>query len=903
MRRRRARPAWPRLPPSSLGSPSPSPAPSSAGKLLCLVAALGAGRAGAYTLRGESGDQVMGVLASMDAILDKEAELLRRQGASSSGASRFAASASASGSGSEPGPGASFQDALAASPQCKDWCACMASQMMYETTWSVPYAPAADTDAADTFLYRQHAPDDDIWLRFDDAEGEWQWARKDDEDDAKPTGSESWRNTADLDDAKHKKEAEELPGRTGYALRMISHFYPSGVSSDQNSKATKRPTKASHPLLKSSRDCPAFHTEKDCSPAGFQTIFGLEKPADCSAICCAWDGDIIGSGGNCEQADPCEKYQGEGSDACEKAEGGKCSYSISIAAFGTKCETSPHDGAAGHRAITNPETDARVCYEQLSMDPCTCHKSQCQAQITEKWAAYALVLQREAQANADEDSLLDYFQFAMDIAGMIPGVGIFADSINCGIYVLKEAWSDAIFSAISIVPGIGDMLGSLKVAFKGSTKAFGAAKLFDNIFGHISTVVTHIDQKRSALTYFFTGSLAPIVKKALDDGVDGVKRELLKVTAQMTALAKVFMAAKHAGHALDETSEADADKQHAALAGQAARGVRALISSANPDGDVEKALKVLGWQMELLQTILALVGMVWDAKDTLTSLWQQLPGQEDEELPGLIRAPLTWIGVATPVGSHILGCISLPNGRPDPDKVKALAADAASTAMDHAAFAEKYLGDCLAPEKVKTLWEQVHGKYDETVIEVKTSEHHCDLKEEEEEEEGGGGGAILQSSLDEMSAVTGQAKVEADKAPIKATKKMASAIGPGGGGGINDDDVARINEMLGQKKSDNAITDDLFHRRHPDLGARELAPKKNPGDKVLVKEWVAIWKEVKAARKNVPAQTMFIQLFDGTLDALHGLNGAVPRREHGIRLLDAVEKRRLWRRRKALDLE
>ena len=878
-------------------------------KLFLLALALTqGGRVGAYPLRGESG-KIMDVLASIEDVLDKESALL-----TAGAASRFAKS----GTGHNTlAPGASFQDALGASPQCEDWCACMASQMMYETTWSVPYAPTADADTADTFLYRQHAPDDDIWLRFDDAKGGWQWARKEDEDDLKPMGSETWQNTANLEGAERKEQTEELPGRTGYAMRMISHFYPSGVSSDPiHGKTVKRPSTASHPLLKSSRDCSAFHTEKDCSPSGFQTIFGLDKPADCSAICCTWDGDLIGSGGECEDSDPCEKYQGQGSDACEKAENGKCSYSISIAAFGTKCETTPHDSAAGHRVITNPEIDAKVCYEHLNLDPCTCHKSQCQAQIAEKWTTYALVLQREAQANADKDSLLDYFQFAMDIAGMIPGVGIFADSINCGIYVLKEAWSDAIFSAISIVPGIGDMLGSLKVAFKGSTKAFGAARLFDNIFGHISTVVTHIDQKRSALTYFFTGSLAPIVQKALDDGVDGVKEELLKVTAQMTALAKMLMAAKKAGHALDVAGESDAGQQHAALAAQSARGVRVLISSANPNGDVEKALKVLGWQMELLQTILALVGMVWDAKDTLTSLWQQLPGQEGEELPGVIRAPLTWIGVATPVGTHILGCISLPNGRPDPEKVKVLATDAADMTIDDATFAEKHLGNCLAPEKVKTVWELVHGKYDATVIDVKTSEHHCDLKEDEEVNGGSGEGntdAALQRSFDGMSAVTGQANAEAATAQIKPTKKKESTFGPlsgsesgAEGGEVGDDgsEAARINKMLGEKKSDNAIADDIFHVRHPELGGRALAPKKNPEDKILVKEWVAISKQVKAARKNLPAaQAVFFQLFDGALDALHVMNSQVPRGEHGIRLFSAMEERRQWRQKKALDLK
>ena len=149
-----------------------------------------------------------------------------------------------------------------------------------------------------------------------------------------------------------------------------------------------------------------------------------------------------------------------------------------------------------------------------------------------------------------------------------------------------------------------------------------------------------------------------------------------------------------------------------------------------------------------------------------------------------------------------------------------------------------------------------------------------------------------------MSALTGKAKAEADKAPIKPLKK--SAFGSGSGEGDVESDVVRINEMLGQKKSDKAITDDIFHRRHPDLGGRALAPKKHPGDKVLVKEWVAIWRQVKTARKNLPVQTMFFQLFDEALDALHRMNSDVSRREHGIRLLNAVENRK-WQR-KALNL-
>lgn len=93
----------------------------------------------------------------------------------------------------------------------------------------------------------------------------------------------------------------------------------------------------------------------------------------------------------------------------------------------------------------------------------------------------------------DKDSVLDGVQLALDAAGMVPVLGAVPDLINASISVLKGDWVGAGLSILAAVPGVGDVVGGAKIAYKGakiagkvSTKsakaANAAAKSPSNVF-------------------------------------------------------------------------------------------------------------------------------------------------------------------------------------------------------------------------------------------------------------------------------------------------------------------------------------------------------------------------------------------------------------------------------------
>jgi hypothetical protein len=67
-----------------------------------------------------------------------------------------------------------------------------------------------------------------------------------------------------------------------------------------------------------------------------------------------------------------------------------------------------------------------------------------------------LPIANDANQASNISNLLDWFQEGLSWAGMAPRVGAAPDIVNTGIYLLRGNFKEAGFSAIAVVPIIGD---------------------------------------------------------------------------------------------------------------------------------------------------------------------------------------------------------------------------------------------------------------------------------------------------------------------------------------------------------------------------------------------------------------------------------------------------------------
>ena len=74
-----------------------------------------------------------------------------------------------------------------------------------------------------------------------------------------------------------------------------------------------------------------------------------------------------------------------------------------------------------------------------------------------------------------QQSVLDGVQMALDVAGMAPGVGAVPDLLNAAISVVRGDWVGAGLSIVAAVPGVGDVIGGAKIAYKGAKIASKSA--------------------------------------------------------------------------------------------------------------------------------------------------------------------------------------------------------------------------------------------------------------------------------------------------------------------------------------------------------------------------------------------------------------------------------------------
>ena len=128
------------------------------------------------------------------------------------------------------------------------------------------------------------------------------------------------------------------------------------------------------------------------------------------------------------------------------------------------------------------------------------------------------------QENKHLSEKTDWYNIALDIAGFIPGYGEPADFANMVDYAIKGDYLFAAFSAISMVPEVGDVVGKGGKAVVGLSKGFkkGSAiakkligilrsnkGLIDKIFSELEKnekvpdkFKVHIPKMKSALNLF-----------------------------------------------------------------------------------------------------------------------------------------------------------------------------------------------------------------------------------------------------------------------------------------------------------------------------------------------------------------------------------------------------------------
>ena len=70
----------------------------------------------------------------------------------------------------------------------------------------------------------------------------------------------------------------------------------------------------------------------------------------------------------------------------------------------------------------------------------------------------------------------DKVHTALDIAGLVPGIGNVADGVNAGLHAARGNWKDAALSAASMIPGAGQAATAARIAKKSGKAIKGATK-------------------------------------------------------------------------------------------------------------------------------------------------------------------------------------------------------------------------------------------------------------------------------------------------------------------------------------------------------------------------------------------------------------------------------------------
>ena len=142
----------------------------------------------------------------------------------------------------------------------------------------------------------------------------------------------------------------------------------------------------------------------------------------------------------------------------------------------------------------------------------------------------------ENQLLIEELNLISEYKlrnFALDVAGLFPGIGEGADVINAIDLAKQGDYISAAFSLVSMIPVAGDIIGKGgKLAMLGSkaaqkSVAVGVAKIMPKAIKFFKVLVTKYGKKFPALK-----KLIPKLQKELEDFIKKATGETVEAVAQ-----------------------------------------------------------------------------------------------------------------------------------------------------------------------------------------------------------------------------------------------------------------------------------------------------------------------------------------------------------------------------------
>ena len=117
--------------------------------------------------------------------------------------------------------------------------------------------------------------------------------------------------------------------------------------------------------------------------------------------------------------------------------------------------------------------------------------------------------------NLDEGILDKLKHVALDVAGLIPGIGEAADLTNALLYAKQGEYLQAALSAISMIPGVGDAIGKGGKLGIYIGKAGEIANLMRKHIGKIKEVLAKL--KDTPVLGGFVDKMEAAVKKFIND--------------------------------------------------------------------------------------------------------------------------------------------------------------------------------------------------------------------------------------------------------------------------------------------------------------------------------------------------------------------------------------------------
>jgi hypothetical protein len=322
----------------------------------------------------------------------------------------------------------SFQQALAESGECKEYCECMADELLYGITHSLPY----DVHADGYFHYKVVEKKDVLfkiegegrrWMIEDPTSTRKWFARSKTKGETK-----KWLSVSSKDPKIRKMKTENR-----LIAHLLDYFKPDPA---------KRPGSASK--LEHGRN-------KRCN---------LMKKKQCKADKgCEWKGIMGVFGKDCVAVDSCMAHDGN-KQACDADK--RCTHGATRKDLRLVDCSLIDDSDQPHNS-EKPSEDSETCYRHTKIPRCTCRKANCNLAMTKTFIKTSTIMTRINHENSL--GFLDKVQFTLDLMSLLPGpFGSVFDLVNAGIYGFRKQWKEMSLALFCIVPFFGDVLKLVKSA-------------------------------------------------------------------------------------------------------------------------------------------------------------------------------------------------------------------------------------------------------------------------------------------------------------------------------------------------------------------------------------------------------------------------------------------------------